>query len=116
MKPLSSLAAMLVLAGCVSSPQSKSPTAADGLIGKRLSASSGQVFLLNPDGSVGGRTSAGQAIVGTYRANSTEICTKVTAPPAVSGDYCSIPVINENTVIFNRRDGTRSDLYLIEDT
>ncbi len=87
--------------------------AVDPFLGKRLI--SGQAtFLFKADGSVGGSFD-GNAIVGTWRSDESEICSEYTAPENfVNLKPCSKPVVSGDTVVFNRRDGSQSAVYRIE--
>ncbi len=88
-------------------------TVVDPLIGKRL-VSEAATFIINADGTMGGEI-RGEAIVGTYVANATETCSTYSAPEFLTGrDWCSVPEIDGDTVIFNRRDGTTSPAYAIQ--
>lgn len=83
------------------------------LIGKRL-VSEEATFILNTDGTMGGMI-RGEAVVGTYKINGDESCSTYTAPEFLTGrEFCSVPAFSGNTVVFNRRDGTKSATYTIE--
>ena len=88
-------------------------TAIDRLIDTRISTPSGTFFLFRPGGVVEGGTSNGDPIVGTYVADASEVCSTLTAPASIAGEYCSMPVYDGDTVIFHRRNGTKSPLYTI---
>lgn len=88
-------------------------TVADPLIGKRL-VSGDNSIILNAGGTVGGAL-GGETIVGTYQADEEEICSTYSAPELLTGkEFCSVPVISGDTVIFNRRDGSQSPTYTIQ--
>ena len=112
MKKILALTSLVLLSACAETSTS-SPTAVDGLVGKRLVADSGTVFLINADGTMGGEF-RGEPIVGTYTASATEICSVLTAPAKIAGERCSVPVIANGTVVFNRRDGSKSAVYNIQ--
>ena len=116
------IAATFALGACttdedVSASTSPAPaatkTVVDPLIGKRLVA--GDVtFIINADGSMGG-TFRGEPIVGVYKANAKESCSRYSAPKNLTGqEFCSTPVIKDDTVIFHRRDGSKSQVYTIQ--
>ncbi|WP_425093282.1 hypothetical protein [Tropicimonas sp. S265A] len=105
-------AGALVLSAC-DTPGPSEPTAADPLVGKSLVGADGTTFLFNADGTVGG-TLGGEAIAGTYEASATEICSTYTAPDRLTGrEFCSTPTMSDGAVVFNRRDGSRSQPYVI---
>jgi len=115
---LSLIAAIFALAACqttTSSSTSEQPTAVDALIGKTLVAGD-STFIFNSDGTVGGNIGSGAAIEGTYSATATEVCSSYSAPARLAdlGQLCSVPVISDGTVIFNRTNGSQSPLYTIE--
>ncbi len=112
-KKIMALSAMALMAGCMSTTPADTPTAATPLLDKRLVSDGGAVFLINSDGTMGGEW-RGQPIVGTYEATSTEICSVLTAPAQLAGERCSVPVIADGKVTFNRRDGSQSATYTIE--
>lgn len=114
MKFVLAITTITTLAGCMSGAAIKEATVVDPLVGKRLVSSSGNVFLIKPDGTMGGKI-RGEDVVGTYTASSTETCSVYTAPAFLVGkEYCSVPAIDGDTVVFNRRDGTKSAVYKIE--
>ncbi len=83
------------------------------LIGKRLVGETA-TFIINADGTMGGNV-RGEAVVGSYVATSTETCSTYTAPEFLTGrEWCSVPVIEGNTVVFNRADGSQSPTYEIQ--
>jgi len=83
------------------------------LIGKRL-VGDNITFIINADGTMSG-TARGEAVVGTYEANAKETCSTYTAPAFLTGrEFCSTPLIKGNTVVFNRRDGSQSQVYTIK--
>lgn len=105
--------AVLALGACETSNTSQPATVVDPLIGKQLVSENGTVFLFNPDGTMGGKF-RDKAIIGTYEADANEVCSTYTAPEPLAGnEYCSAPQIEGDTVVFNRRDGTKSQLYKI---
>jgi len=107
------LASVLGLAACNTSDGSQTGTVVDTLIGTPLVASDGTVFLFNQDGTIGGNL-RGEQIVGTYVANAREVCSTYSEPENLVGrEYCSAPQIDGNTLIFNRRDGSQSQAYMI---
>lgn len=88
-------------------------TVVDALVGKRLVTETA-TFIIQPNGTMGG-TIRGETVVGTYTADSTQTCSTYSAPEFLTGrDWCSVPVISGNTVIFNRTDGTQSPVYEIQ--
>ena len=90
------------------------PTAATQFFGKQLVSESGDVFIFNADGTVGGNL-RGEAINGTFSASATEVCSEYTSPEFLVGqEYCSTPVVTDGSVVFNRRDGSQSQAYSIE--
>lgn len=104
------LVGTMALAACETTP---SVTAADQFFGKELVAADGTTFIFNPDGTVGG-SFRGEEVVGTFSADATEICSEYTAPDKLTGyEVCSVPAIDGDTVIFNRRDGSQSQPYMI---
>lgn len=106
-----SIGLALALTACA--PAEDGPSVVDTLIGKTLTTDAGTVFVFNSDGTVGGMF-RGEEVVGTYDANGKEVCSIYTAPELLTGrEYCSVPEIVDNTVIFNRRDGSQSGLYTI---
>lgn len=116
MKILSAAAgiSLLALSACMSGEDMAEPTAADPFVDKRMVTETGNVIILKSDGTVGGMI-RNKAVVGTYSADATEICSTYTAPDFLVGkEYCSTPVVTGDTVIFNRRDGSQSPVYTIE--
>ncbi|EPX83906.1 hypothetical protein Salmuc_01681 [Salipiger mucosus DSM 16094] len=110
----------LGVAACQATPENmgsqtmETATVVDTFIGKRLVTENGGVFLFNPDGTVGGSL-RGEEIVGTYTADTQEVCSTYSAPEFLTGrEFCSVPVISDNTVVFERRDGSSSPVYMIE--
>lgn len=104
---------IVTLGACDTATSTQAPTVVDPLIGKRLAAADGTVFLIQPDGTMGGQL-GGAEIVGTYTANATESCSVYTAPEQLTGrEFCSTPQIEGDTVIFLRRDGTKSQPYKV---
>ncbi|MCT4559114.1 MAG: hypothetical protein N4A61_13780 [Pelagimonas sp.] len=98
----------------MSDGQMAQPTVADPLIGKRLMTDKGALIILGADGSVGGEIN-GKAVVGTYSANATEMCSTYSAPDFLKDkEFCSTPVISGSTVVFQRRDGSSSPVYNIK--
>lgn len=114
MKRLYVVALCVAVVGCTEAVEVGEPElAVDPLIGKRL-VGERATFLFNADGTVGG-TFDGNLIVGTYTSDAQEICSEYTAPENfVNLKPCSKPAINGDTVVFNRRDGSRSATYRIE--
>ena len=111
------LVASFALAGCVtddgSATSSAPATVIDPLVGKQL-VGDNVTFIINADGTMGGSLN-GEPVVGTYEANAKESCSVYTSPKALVGrEFCSTPVITGNTVIFNRRDGSQSQVYVIK--
>ncbi|WP_139176581.1 hypothetical protein [Jannaschia faecimaris] len=110
--PLLVTASIVSLSACT--PTTPSSTAVDPFIGKLLVADNQTVFLFNSDGTVGG-TIRGEEIVGTYIADSREICSNYSEPEFLAGqEYCSVPDLDGETVIFKRRDGSESQPYTFE--
>jgi len=107
------VASIMVLGACDTSSRPQAATVVDSLIGTQLVGSDGSVFLFNQDGSVGGNL-GGEKIVGTYEATAREVCSTYSAPERLTRqEYCSVPQINGDTLIFNRRDGSQSPAYKI---
>lgn len=111
MKKLIVIASALFVTACTDT--SSAPTVVDPVIGKTLTVGNA-FFVLNADGTLTGQNPDGDAIIGTYTANATEICSAITTPPGFAGERCSVPVYDGNTVLFNRRDGSQSPVYTIE--
>lgn len=104
---------VLALGACDTATTSQSPTVVDALLDKNLVAENGTVFLIRSDGTMGGQL-GGKKVIGTYKANARESCSVYTAPEQLTGrEFCSTPQIDGDTVIFNRRDGTKSQKYKI---
>lgn len=105
-------ASTAVLVACETEPQA---TVVDSLIGKDLVAADGTTFVFNADGTAGG-SFRGEAVAGTYSANASEVCSTYTAPQTLVdvGEICSVPAIDGDTVIFNRRNGSQSQAYTIQ--
>ena len=101
---------VLGLAACAAPSE---PTVIEALVGKQLVAD-GTVLVIGADGTVTGTTGDGEALQGTYTADATQVCSVMTAPPAFAGERCSVPVIDGNTVTFERSDGRTSPVYTIE--
>lgn len=92
---------------------STAKTVVGPLIGKRL-VGDNVTFIINADGTMGG-TFRGEPVVGTYQANAKESCSSYSSPKSLTGrEFCSTPVISGNTVVFNRRDGSKSPVYTIK--
>jgi hypothetical protein len=88
------------------------PTVMDPLIGKSL-VGENITFIVNADGTMGG-TARDLPVVGTYSANAAETCSTYSSPEFLAGrEFCSIPIISGDTVVFNRRDGSQSQVYTI---
>jgi hypothetical protein len=87
-------------------------TVVDPIIGKQLTSRGEALLMVNADGTISGMAE-GTEIRGAYTANSTEICSTITSPANYAGAYCSVPEYGDGTVIFNRRDGSQSALYMI---
>ncbi|MFY0679567.1 MAG: hypothetical protein JXR13_03235 [Thalassovita sp.] len=109
------LVASLGLTACQTTTEGSSQaTVVDTLIGKTLKTENGSTFILSGDGTVGGLL-RGDPIVGTYDANAREICSTYSKPQALAGkEFCSVPTIDGNTVVFKRRDGSNSPIYYIQ--
>ncbi|MCG7493571.1 hypothetical protein [Thalassobius sp. Cn5-15] len=108
------LSAILPLAACMTATETSNPTAVDPLLDKQLVSAEGTIFILNADGTVSGEIK-GDPVVGSYTTTATEVCSTYSAPDFLTGrEYCSTPVIEAGTVVFNRRDGTKSAVYAIE--
>ena len=104
---------MLALAACQTTTGADGGSAVDGLVGKRLVAENGTVFVFNRNGTMGGSLD-GEPVVGTYKASETEVCSSYTSTQSIVGrTFCSKPEISGDTVVFNRRDGSRSQPYKI---
>ena len=96
-------------------PAASAVNTIDEVIGKRLVAKNGTVFLIREDGTMGG-TLNGEEVIGVYTRNGNEMCSTYTSPKSLSkGEFCSTPVIKKGTVVFNRRDGSKSRIYNIEE-
>lgn len=89
-------------------------TVVDSLVGKRLVTGSDAVIMFNADGTMGG-TMRGEPVAGAYDADAARVCSTYTSPAILVGrEFCSTPVIDGNTVVFNRADGSQSPVYTIE--
>ena len=87
-------------------------TVVDPLIGKRL-VSGDTTFIINANGTMGGEVN-GEPVVGVYKADAKESCSTYSSPEFLVGrEFCSTPMISGNTVIFHRRDGSKSQPYTI---
>lgn len=87
----------------------------DEIIGKRLVGDDGSVFLIGADGTTGGSI-RGEDIVGVYTRTGNEMCSTYTSPKFLTDrEFCSTPVIKKDTVVFNRRDGSKSPKYKIKE-
>lgn len=111
------LTATLFVAACnttTDTAEMAKPTVVDSLVGKTLVAGE-NTFIFNADGTVGGNIGE-NALVGSYSANETQVCSSYTAPERLVGlgGICSVPVITGDTVIFNRTNGTQSPVYTIQ--
>ncbi|PUB08445.1 hypothetical protein [Yoonia sediminilitoris] len=103
--------ATLALAGCATEPSS---SVVDQFYGKSLVSASGDVFTFSPDGTVGGEI-RGEPIAGEYSATATEVCSTYTTPERLAGsEFCSTPAITGDQVVFQRRDGSQSQVYTIK--
>ncbi|SMX30184.1 hypothetical protein TRP8649_04326 [Pelagimonas phthalicica] len=109
-----SLAAVSLLTACQTvTPDAAPTTAVTPLVGKKLMADNGLVIIMNADGTVSG-TARGEDIDGTYVATAKEVCSTYAAPEFLAGkEFCSEPQIDGNTVVFLRRDGSKSATYTI---
>ena len=112
------LAPALLLVACAETTTTSTtvgPPAVEQLIGKQLVAENGTIFQLNRDGTMSG-TLNGEDVVGVYTIDGAETCSTYTAPAVlVDGEYCSVPQIDGDTVVFNRLDGSTSQPYTIQD-
>ena len=115
-----SLAALLALGlGACAVPVAEEPvsqgaSAVEPLVGKRLVAENGTVFIFNADGTVGGSL-GGSPVIGAYTATASQVCSTYSSPENLTGqEFCSVPNITDDTVIFDRPDGSQSQLYSIE--
>lgn len=111
-------AAALSLSACQSTTNAsmdKAPTSvAAPLIGKTLALESGDSIILNADGTVGGQIRGGE-VSGTYVATAKDLCSVYTSPDVLKGkEFCSVPKIDGDTVIFHRSNGTTSPTYNIQ--
>ena len=108
--------AILALAGCLQQMgigQTSENSGVSDLVGKRLIAKN-IFFSVNEDGTMIGEFE-GDPIVGTYRLTGSEICSSYTTPARFVGqEFCSTPQFSDNTVVFLRRDGSKSPTYRIE--
>ena len=104
--------AVVALGACTEQVSTGDSSAVTPFLGKEL-VGKNATFIFNGDGTVGGQF-RDNPIVGTYSSSATEICSNLTAPANLAGDYCSTPAIDGNTVVFNRRDGSQSPVYTIE--
>ncbi|MCJ8336389.1 MAG: META domain-containing protein [Epibacterium sp.] len=113
MKFQATLAVLAAFALSACETTTGSSTVIDTLIGKPLVTDNGNTFLFNPDGTVGGNIGS-NAVKGTYSANTQEVCSNLTAPKSVAGrEFCSVPRIDGDVVVFDRRDGSQSPAYKI---
>jgi hypothetical protein len=108
------LSALLATSACMeNSGATQNATAVTPLIGKTLTAENGTVFTFDANGNVGGMIDGGE-IVGTYEADATQICSTYSEPARLAGsEFCSVPDINGDTIIFRRSDGSQSQPYTI---
>lgn len=117
--------ALVALTGCAANTNVQENTEAtsavseinaiDQIVGKRLVANNGTVFLLRADGTMGG-TIDGEKVVGVYKVNGNESCSTYTSPKSLTDrEFCSTPVIKKGSVVFHRRDGSKSQKYKIEE-
>ena len=109
---VAAMVAALTLGACAAGTDGG--TAVDPLLGKALVAENGTTFVFNADGTVGGNL-GGEEIVGTYSTDAREVCSTYSAPKTLTGrEFCSVPDIDGDAVVFIRRDGSQSPTYLIE--
>ncbi len=86
----------------------------DDIIGKSLVSDNGTVFIVGADGTMGG-TLNGEQVVGVYVREGSAMCSTYTSPKTLSGrEFCSTPVFENGTVVFHRRDGTKSQTFRVE--
>lgn len=116
MHKFSALTMALALAACTTPSTPFDPGVAGQFVGKTLTTVDGSTtFLFLPDGVVGGNTSSGDPIVGTYAPDGEKVCSSYSAPEQLAGlgTICSTPVVDGDTVVFNRTDGSQSPVYEI---
>ncbi|WP_424968081.1 MULTISPECIES: hypothetical protein [unclassified Dinoroseobacter] len=111
---IATIATACVLSACAPTEDMSMATAVDPFIGKSLVAADGTTFKFMSDGSVGGML-GGEEIVGAYTVDGAEICSTYSAPERLTGrEFCSVPSIDGESVVFNRRDGSQSAVYNIQ--
>lgn len=104
--------AFVTLSAC-DMPGSDQPSVVDALLDKSLTTDNGAMLVIQSGGTMSG-TIRGEQVVGEYTANATEICSTYSAPDFLTGrEFCSVPEITGNTVVFQRRDGSTSPVYTI---
>lgn len=114
LKKFALIAALPLLAACMTPAATDEATAASQFVGKTLTSDGGTVFLFQDGGVVGGTFRGETPIVGTYTATATQICSTYSAPQQLTGrEFCSTPVVTGNTVVFDRTDGSQSPAYTI---
>jgi hypothetical protein len=102
------------LSACVEAPGSAPTNAVAPFLDRPLVSDGGDVFLIRSDGTIGGQIQ-GDPIAGTYETDGTEICSVYTSPAMLAGrEFCSTPVVTGDRLIFERRDGSRSQAYTID--
>lgn len=106
------VAAVLAVAGCMETGTEAKPTVMDPLKGKTIQSETA-TFIIGADGTMGG-TMRNQDIVGVYKADDKVSCSTYTAPDVLTGrEWCSVPVVAGDTVVFHRTDGTKSPEFKI---
>jgi hypothetical protein len=108
------LIALLATSACMeTSGTAENANAATPLVGKTLTSANGTIFTFDGNGNVGGALD-GSTIVGTYEADAIQICSTYSEPARLAGsEFCSVPDIDGDTVIFRRTDGSQSQPYTI---
>lgn len=122
---LAAVLSVFALSACQTTQTASTNTEADAaseateisvgfLVGRTVVADNGTVFVFNKDGTMGGEM-GGKPIVGTYVIEGNEICSTYSEPANLAGrDFCSVPTMLGDRIIFVRRDGSKSQPYAIE--
>lgn len=115
MKKLLLVGALAALAACDAPTDTASGSAVDPFLGKVIASEGGTSFLFAADGTIEGTFRGEAPIVGTYTADGREVCSTYSSPEQLTGrEYCSVPDITGNQIVFNRRDGSQSPVYVIQ--
>ncbi len=91
-------------------------SAVEAFVGKSIVSEGGTTFNFRPNGTITGVFRGSEPIAGTYTSTAREVCSTYTSPDQLTGrEYCSVPQVNGLNVIFNRRDGSQSPTYVIQE-